>query len=137
MTVSAGGFAPGESVAATLHSTPRELAGAVADETGLVRYRLLVPFDLEPGPHRLELVGASRTQSLSFTALGPATSSLQGRSGATAPAALPSTGGGWLPKAFFAVLLLWLGLILLRHSAQLRQKSPAGHRRRSSTRGTT
>ena len=56
-TVHAAGFAPGERVTATLHSTPRLLGVLAADETGAVRLTVTVTVDDGPGNHDVVFVG--------------------------------------------------------------------------------
>jgi LPXTG-motif cell wall-anchored protein len=57
LTVSGVGFAPGELVDATLHSAPVAVGTTTADGDGAVVLTFTVPSDLEPGMHRVELVG--------------------------------------------------------------------------------
>jgi hypothetical protein len=56
-TVHASGFAPGERVTATLHSTPRLLGTLTADETGAVRLTVTVTIDDGAGHHEVVFVG--------------------------------------------------------------------------------
>ena len=57
LTVSGTGFEPGETVQATLHSTPIDLGTVTADADGAVSLTFTVPADLEPGLHSVDLVG--------------------------------------------------------------------------------
>lgn len=101
----AGGFEPGEDVVATLYSTPRVLGTLAADAEGQVQFSFPVPADLEPGDHRLELVGqqSGRTVSIDVEVLGVAV-----------PGTLPATGAGTGEQALAAVALLALGAALVR-----------------------
>ena len=56
-TVQAAGFAPGERVTATLHSTPRLLGTLTADEIGAVRLSVTVTIDDGAGNHDVVFVG--------------------------------------------------------------------------------
>ena len=56
-TVQAAGFAPGERVTATLHSTPRLLGTLTADEGGAVRLAVTVTLDDGAGIHDVVFVG--------------------------------------------------------------------------------
>ena len=56
-TVQAAGFAPGERVTATLHSTPRLLGTLTADERGAVRLAVTVTIDDGAGSHDVVFVG--------------------------------------------------------------------------------
>lgn len=57
VTVSASGFAAGEWVQAWLFSTPTSLGWARADASGAVSATVTVPTTVQPGTHRLALVG--------------------------------------------------------------------------------
>ena len=72
LTVSGTGFTPGEPVVATLHSTPIELGTVTADADGVATLTFTVPADLEPGDHRVELVGqrSGVVVSVAFEVLG-------------------------------------------------------------------
>jgi hypothetical protein len=58
-TGTGSGFAPGEQVDATLHSTPLAIGTVTADPTGAVTVHFTVPADFAIGRHELVLVGRS------------------------------------------------------------------------------
>lgn len=107
LTGSAAGFEPGEDVVGTLFSTPRVLGTVVADDDGRVDFSFRVPADIEPGVHRLELVGqtSGRTVAIDVEVLG-----------VTAPGTLPATGTGTGELVVAAMGLLILGAGLQRGS---------------------
>ncbi len=102
---SASGFEPGEDVVGTLFSTPRTLGTVVADATGRVDFSFVVPADVEPGVHRLELAGqrSGRTVSIEVEVLG-----------VTVPGTLPATGAGSGELVVAAMALLVAGAALRR-----------------------
>ncbi|WP_456284494.1 choice-of-anchor G family protein [Microbacterium sp. JZ101] len=53
------GFEPGETVEATMYSTPHELGTQVADENGDVTFTWTIKSGTPTGDHRVELVGAT------------------------------------------------------------------------------
>ena len=71
----ASGFAAGERVDATVHSTPLALPTATADADGVARWVFQVPADFEPGTHTGVVVGESetRTAQAQFIVLTPTT----------------------------------------------------------------
>ena len=107
VTGTAAGFEPGEDVVGTLFSSPRELGTVVADAGGRVDFAFRVPADIEPGVHRLELVGqtSGRTVSIDVELLG-----------VTAPGTLPATGTGTGELVAAALALLVVGTALQRSS---------------------
>ncbi|MEI4273267.1 hypothetical protein TEK04_16210 [Klenkia sp. LSe6-5] len=74
-TVTAGGFAPGETVRGTLYSTPVDLGTAVADAQGVATFTFTVPAGLEPGVHTVTAVGltSGATSTVTFTVTAGAT----------------------------------------------------------------
>lgn len=104
LTVEGTGFTPGEPVVATLHSTPIELGTVTADADGVATLAFTVPADLEPGDHRVELVGqrSGVVVSVAFEVLG-----------VDAPGALPATGRMTDTQAGTGVGLLVLGATLV------------------------
>lgn len=52
-----GGFAPNSPLTVVGRSVPRVLAAATADENGVLDTRVSVPADMDPGDHRIEVVG--------------------------------------------------------------------------------
>lgn len=111
----ASGFEPGESVTATLYSSPRTLGSVAADADGRIAFSFPVPADLEPGVHRLELVGqrSGRTVSVDVEVLG-----------VSAPGTLPATGAGTGEQAAVAVALLAAGTALVRRSRRTTAPDP-------------
>jgi hypothetical protein len=71
-TVVGSGFAPGEQVVGTLHSTPVDLGSVRADADGRATFTVAVPHDLESGQHHVVLAGASsgRTGAVGFVVPG-------------------------------------------------------------------
>lgn len=64
----AGGFAPGESVTATVYSDPIVIGTVAADADGVVTFAWAVPENFPAGEHTLELVGEiSGTVEITFT----------------------------------------------------------------------
>ncbi len=57
LRVQGGGFAPGLPVEVVVRSTPRVLALVDADPAGSIDADVVVPLDLAPGQHSLQLVG--------------------------------------------------------------------------------
>jgi hypothetical protein len=108
--VTATGFLPGETVDITLHSTPVVL-GSVVTIDGTVTFTFTVPADLEPGQHRVELVGrrSAVRVSIGFEVIG-----------VTDPDTLPVTGIATGSPAAGGLALLVVGTALLT----------AGNRRR-------
>ncbi|WP_157524926.1 LPXTG cell wall anchor domain-containing protein [Microbacterium yannicii] len=56
--VNGSNFEPGETVSATVNSTPFDLAPVVADASGNVRFTFPVGADFELGAHRVEVTGS-------------------------------------------------------------------------------
>ncbi|KZE43295.1 LPXTG cell wall anchor domain-containing protein [Microbacterium sp. T32] len=59
VTVTASGFAPGETVEIWLHSTPIKLVTGTADENGAVRQTVTIPSGADIGAHKIEARGAT------------------------------------------------------------------------------
>jgi hypothetical protein len=57
LSITLGGFAPGELVRGILRSTPIDLGTARADGAGVVTFRFAVPAGIESGEHTLTLSG--------------------------------------------------------------------------------
>jgi len=72
LTVTGTGFIPGEAVSVTLYSTPVEIGSVTADAAGQMSFTFTVPSDIEPGDHRVELVGqrSGARASATFVVLG-------------------------------------------------------------------
>lgn len=64
VTVTATGFAPGESVDVYLHSTPVHLTTTTADASGKVIVKVTIPAGTDPGAHHLVLTGQTSGISL-------------------------------------------------------------------------
>lgn len=79
-------FIPGEAVSLTVLSTPQSLGTLVAGSSGAVQATVTVPANLEPGAHRLELVGQVSNQlvTIPFT--------VSGSRAARSSSGLPATG---------------------------------------------
>ncbi|MEQ1786811.1 MAG: prenyltransferase/squalene oxidase repeat-containing protein [Acidimicrobiales bacterium] len=105
LTVTGTGFAPGELVDVTLHSTPIDLGTVTADAAGTALLTFTVPADLEPGEHSVELVGRTSgvIVSVAFEALAAP----------TAQRALPATGRTTGAQAAAGAGLVALGGALL------------------------
>ncbi|MDZ8201359.1 LPXTG cell wall anchor domain-containing protein [Microbacterium sp. SSW1-59] len=79
------GFEPGETVTATVYSTPFDLEPQVADAAGNVTFAFAVDADFDLGAHRVEVTGSESgalpmdRETTDFTVTAPA---------------LPATGGG-------------------------------------------
>jgi hypothetical protein len=91
------GFQPGETVTATLHSTPIALGSFLAGADGSVSFTFIVPADLAPGRHTLTLAG--RTSGRTATA---------GLIVEARPAALADTG-----SPVTGLLVTAIGLVLV------------------------
>ena len=104
VTVTGAGFHPGELVDATLFSTPIGLGTTTADASGRVSATFVIPADLEPGLHRIELVGRSSGVRASV--------SLEVTAPATAAATLPATGRHTQVEVSLAVALVAAGSAL-------------------------
>ena len=104
LTVSGTGFEPGETVEATLHSTPIDLGTVTADANGAVSLTFTVPADLEPGVHSVDLVGrqSGARLSLEFEVLG-----------VELPRGLPATGRTTDTQAAAGAGLVLVGAALL------------------------
>lgn len=104
----AHGFEPGESVLATLRSTPRVLGTVVADAQGAVAFSFRVPADIEPGRHRLVLTGqaSGRTAEVEVEVTG-----------LTVPGTLPATGATTAALAGLGAGLVLAGASLRRAAA--------------------
>jgi LPXTG-motif cell wall-anchored protein len=104
VTITAEGFEAGETVEATLHSTPIELGTTTADGDGNVTMTVTIPSDVEPGAHTVELRGLSsgRTVTLPLTIVG-----------VEDPRALPATGRTTGPLATTGAALLAVGAAAL------------------------
>jgi hypothetical protein len=71
VTIGAAGFAPGESVTATLFSTPRPLGTVVADAGGTVSVTFTISAADGAGLHHVVFEGPSGTVSVPFTLVVP------------------------------------------------------------------
>ena len=105
-SVTASGFAPNESVTATMFSDPLDLGTFQADEDGVVEFQFQVPTDTEPGPHRVVVEG----QTSGTVAEGTFTVAVA--TPASVIAALQNTGTDANVLAWSAMVLLAAGLVL-------------------------
>ncbi|NJC70742.1 VWA domain-containing protein [Planosporangium thailandense] len=120
--ISASGFRAGETVSATVFSTPRSLPATTAGADGSVSYAFTVPANLEPGVHKLVLSGASAHKVVVFT--------VTAATGSTSPAAsdggmLAKTGVGIGELVLLALGLLLVGAVAVRYGHHLRDRSSA------------
>ena len=113
VTVTASGFDPGETVDATLHSTPRPLGSFQADASGRVVAVVTIPTDLEPGMHRIELVGRRSGVRVSVP--------IEVTAPPAAPGELPRTGSSSIPVAAGGLALVAVGVALLGAAGRRRQ----------------
>ncbi|HWD60989.1 MAG TPA: hypothetical protein VG369_00720 [Humibacter sp.] len=111
--VKAHGFAPGEAVTITLHSTPTTLKTITATGTGALDATVTVPTSAPAGAHTIVVSGASGVSgSAPLTVTGAAGAASGGGAGAVPgsasdPTDLASTGSDtWLPLGLAASLLL-------------------------------
>lgn len=111
LTVSGTGFTPGEPVDVTLHSTAVALGTVIADAEGAAALTFTVPADLEPGEHRVELVGqrSGVRVSVAFEVLG-----------VEDPSTLPATGRTTGAQAGTGVGLIVLGAACLAIGRRVR-----------------
>lgn len=126
-TVVVQGFQPGETVSATVNSTPFELTPVTADATGSARMTFAVGADFELGAHRVEVRGSvtgelpTERENTAFTV--------------TAQPAVAGGGGSFLPATGvdlngplvggFAAALILAGATLWT----LRRRSASGEQR--------
>ncbi|MBB2976927.1 hypothetical protein FHX49_002515 [Microbacterium endophyticum] len=117
IVVTASGFEPGEAVQIWIHSTPVLLWSGAASSSGAVNQTVVIPSDLEPGTHRIEVRGAeSGSVWLSVTV-----------SGSGSGASLANTGFdtatlAWLTMA--ALLVFGTGGALVVAGARRRRTHP-------------
>jgi len=112
------GFGPGESVAATVNSTPVDLGTQAAAASGVVVFTWSAPADWS-GRHQIVLAGTLGQVSAWFDV--PAA----GSSGASAPTGGTTGTSGWLLA--LSAGLLGLGLVAARRS---RRAAYTGHHAR-------
>jgi hypothetical protein len=105
----ATGFQPGESVVATLHSTPVVVGTFVADATGKVTATIKIPTGTTLGSHQVLFVGAisQRSGAISINVVAAATGQL------------PVSGSNAGRDAAAAVAVLLIGLVVVGQSFQL------------------
>jgi LPXTG-motif cell wall-anchored protein len=108
IAVDASNFGPGESVTGTLFSTAIGLGTFAADASGALHLSVAIPADLEPGTHKVQLVGLSSglTASVSFTVTAAPTT-------ITSSSALASTGSPVRGLTVFGFVLVLLGVSLV------------------------
>lgn len=119
-TATAGGFTPGETVSAVMHSDPVSVGTFVADAEGVVSAQFIVPANTPAGEHRLVLTG----QTSSLVAEG--TFAVAAASPAAVFGALASTGTDANRWFLSGLVLLVAGAGLAGTSWFLRRS--AGHK---------
>jgi hypothetical protein len=67
VTISGSGFAPGDTVTATVYSNPIALGSRTADSNGNVSFTFTPTAALDAGGHRVELAGTGVTASATLT----------------------------------------------------------------------
>ena len=118
--VYATGFEPGETISATVFSTPFALTPVVADVSGNATFTFPIDSSLELGAHRVELSGSVTgdlpldREATAFTVTAVAATAPGSRPG------LPSTGfdGLWL-GGLGAVMLLLGGAFVATRRARM------------------
>jgi hypothetical protein len=110
--VSAGGFAAGEHITVTLHSTPMTLLPTTASASGKVVYTFTVPTTLAAGNHVLTLAGAGGSATFSFklAAAAPAAGGSSADPGSSG-GSLAMTGANVLTAVEVALVLLIAGAL--------------------------
>lgn len=105
LSLTATGFQAGETVDATLRSTPVALGAFEADAAGTLTATVTIPADVEPGDHTIELVGrtSGRRATVAIEVLGRAIGG----------AALPATGRRDAPLAGAGAALVLVGAALV------------------------
>jgi hypothetical protein len=89
LTLTAGGFSPGEQVAVTLHSTPVSLGSVTATGTGAASITFTVPTALPAGSHTVSFLGQTSgltATSAAFTVLAAPAPQAAGTTTVAAPA---------------------------------------------------
>ena len=114
VTLTAVGFAPGETVDVTLHSTPIALGTLTADAAGAVEGDVTIPADVEPGYHTIELVGQTSARPVEVAVEVDAPRSPTTRS------QLPATGSPSAALASVAAALLVVGGALVAEGRRRR-----------------
>jgi len=115
-TVIGTGFAPGEQVQATLHSTPIDLGIFIATSDGTVVVTFTVPKDLPAGLHHVILTGltSGHTATVAFTVT------------AALPPVLGYTGGTVDPASgMIGLSIVLLGLVVFLAARRKRSRSRA------------
>ena len=102
LTLSAVGFDANETVDITLRSTPISLGFATAGADGAVEATVTIPADIEPGQHRIELVGRTSGTTVSVDVEVVAVAAPLGTT-------LPITGRHTGAEASVALALLVIG----------------------------
>lgn len=119
VTVTGYGFAAGEGVQASLHTTPIDLGTHTASSAGVVQFTFVIPKDLPAGVHHVTLTGltSNRTATIPLTVLAAA-----GTTTSTSPN-LADTGAGDIPLDLAAALLLFTAGTTLLLAARRRRTS--------------
>jgi hypothetical protein len=108
VSLHAAGFAPGEIVDISLHSTPISLGTLTADAEGEVDGMVMIPADVEPGAHTLLLVGRTSGTRVSAPLEVLGVTAAPGD-----PRAIPATGSasGGLAAVGSSLVLAGLALV--------------------------
>lgn len=98
VSITATGFVAGEDLAGTVFSEPQSIGGTTATAAGVGVLRFVVPADLEPGTHVVELEGTGQIARATLTVLAAAVPGDPGTPGGGTPGAgTPGTPGGGGP----------------------------------------
>jgi hypothetical protein len=110
LTVSGGGFTPGEQVEVWLHSDPQWVGTTVAGASGDVAFTFDLPDDLPAGLHHVELIGVTSGRVLSTAEFTVAAAGAAGAVSTTG--SLPYTGGDSVPVGAAGIVLVLVGIVL-------------------------
>jgi beta-glucosidase len=94
VSITATGFVAGEDLAGTVFSEPQSIGGTTATAAGVGVLRFVVPADLEPGAHVVELEGTGQIARATLTVLAAAVPGDPGTPGGGTPGAGTPGGGG-------------------------------------------
>jgi hypothetical protein len=129
VTLTASGFAYGETVSLTLHSAAVAVGSFAADDAGTLNTTFVVPA-IEAGAHELTLTGETSAVTLDVPVTVAAVATPEAGPGAEQPATaagtLPVTGGPTGPEVVLAGLLIGAGALLEWVARRRRSTSTAG-----------
>ena len=94
VTVTGGGFAPGEAVSVVLHSSATRLSTVTAAADGAVTATVRIPRTLAPGRHTLVLTGVTSTNTLTAAFTVPAAADRSSGLSVHNPAVIAPAGAG-------------------------------------------